>query len=55
MNVKKLREKAKINGLREILEDRMKDTANEQVMTQIRHIISKMDEPDEDNEKLMKD
>lgn len=44
MNEKNLKEHAQNIGLKELLETRMTETEDEQLKTQIKHILNKMEE-----------
>ncbi len=49
MNVKSLRDQAKTEGgLRDVLEERMKNSTNEQLVTQLKHILAMIDNEEDE-------
>ena len=49
MNVKSLRDQAKAEGgLRDVLEERMKNSTNEQLVTQLKHILAMIDNEEDE-------
>lgn len=55
MNVKSLRDQAKINGLKEVLDERMKNSSSDQLVTQLKHILSMIDQDEDELRKANQD